>query len=103
RRHQRPQIACAQAVLDALAALPGERSMVRRDLALAEALTELVSDALRERPCVHEYQCRPMACDVGGDEIEDLAHLVGGNHGLQLAVGQLQRELERAPMAAVDH
>ena len=65
RRHQRPQLAGAQAVLDALAALPGERSVVRRDLVLAEPLTELVGDPLRERPGVDEYQRCPVAARRG--------------------------------------
>ena len=43
-----------------------------------------------------------MLGDVAGDPVEDLVELIAGEGGLELAVGQLQRQLEPAPVPAVD-
>src|ERR1700680_1924146 len=85
--HQGSQTASAQAVLDALAALARERSVMRGDLVLAQPLPELVSDALGQLPGVDKDQRGSVASDVAGDAVEDLAELIAGDGGLELTVG----------------
>ena len=103
RGDQRAKLAGAQAPLHPLAALARERAVVGRHLVCAQALAELVRHALGHLARVDEYQRRAMAGHVRRDAVEYLAQLVCRDGGLELAVGQLQRELERALVAAVDH
>jgi hypothetical protein len=100
--HQGPQVACPQAVLDALAALSRQRSVMGGHLVLAQPLAQLMGDPLGQLPGVDEHQGRPVTRDVGGDAVEDLVELIAREGGLELAVGQLQGDVESAPMAAVD-
>jgi hypothetical protein len=101
-RDEGAQLAGPQAALDALAALARERAVVRGDRIGPEALAELVRDPLGELACIDEHERRAVARDVRGDAVEDLAHLVARQRGLELAVGQLQRQLELARVPAVD-
>ena len=100
--HQRAQVAGPQAVLDPLAALPRQRSVMGGHLVLAEPLAQLVGDPLGQLSGVDEDQGRSVVGDVGGDAVEDLVELIAGDGRLELAVGQLQRQLEAAPVPAVD-
>ena len=43
-----------------------------------------------------------MLGDVGGDVVDDLAELVTGEGRFELAVHELQRQLQATPMPAVD-
>ena len=102
RGHQGLEVARPQPRLHPLAALPREAAVVGRHLGVAEPLPELVSVALRHSPGVDEHQRGPVLLHVPGDAIEDLGHLLGGRHGPQLVVGQLQGEVEVPPVAHVD-
>ena len=101
-RHQRAQVAGPQAVLDPLAALPRERPVMGGHLVLSEPLAQLVGHPLGELSGVDEDERGPVVGDVGGDPVEDLVELVARDGRLELAVGQLQRQLEAAPVPAVD-
>jgi hypothetical protein len=89
-------------MLDPLAALPRQRSVVGGHLVLAQPLAQLVGHPFGQLSGVDEHQRRSMARDVGGDTVEDLVELIAGDGRLELAVGQLQRQIEAAPMPAVD-
>jgi hypothetical protein len=73
---ERPQLACPQAALDPLAALPRQRSMVGGDLILTQPLAELMGYSLGQLPRVDEHERRAVARHVGGDAVEDLAELI---------------------------
>ena len=100
--HEGAQVAGPQAVLDPLAALPRQRSVVGGHLVLAQPLAQLMGHPLGQLPGVDEDQGGSVVGDVGGDAVEDLVELVAGEGRLELAVGQLQRQVEAAPVPAVD-
>ena len=100
--HQRPQVAGPQAVLDPLAALARQRSVMGGHLVLSQPLAQLMGHPLGQLPGVDEDQGGSVVGDVGGDAVEDLVELIAGEGRLELAVGQLQRQLEVAPVPAVD-
>ena len=99
---QRPQLAGPQSGLDAVAAVLRQRSVVRGDDVVAEALAELVGEPLGEPAGVDEHERGAVLLDERGDAVEDVAHLLGRRDRLELAVGQLEREVERALVAGVD-
>ena len=102
-RHQRLQVASAQASLDPLAALFGQTSMVGRHHVVAQPLAELMGDALGQTTRVHEHQRGAVLADQRGDAIHHVGELLCRSDRLELAVGQLQRQVEVTPMAHVDH
>ena len=102
RRDQSLKLARAKALLDPLAALSRQRSVVSGHLALTQALAELVRHPLGQFSGVDEHQRGSVPSDVGADAVEDLVELIAGDRGLELAVGQLERQLEGAPVTAVD-
>ena len=99
---ERLQLAGAQAGLDPVAALLGEAAVVGGDDVVAQALAELVGEPLGEPAGVDEHERRAVLEHERGDAVEHVAHLLGGGDGLELAVGQLQREVEVALVAGVD-
>ncbi len=100
--HQGPQVAGPQPGLDPLPPARRQAAVVRGHLVLAEPLAELVGHPLGHPPGVDEHQRGPALLHLGGDEVEDLGHLLGRGHGLELVVGQLQGEIQLAPVAGVD-
>src|SRR5262245_64866169 len=72
------------------------------DLALAEPLAQEMRDPLGHASGVHEDQGRAVRSYVSRDAVQDLAPLLVGRHGLQLAVRQLDRQVEIAAVAEVD-
>ncbi len=100
--HQGSQLTGPQAMLDPLPPLARERSVMGGHLVLAEPLAELMGHPLGQHSGVDEDQRGSVAGDVGGDAVEDLAELVAGDGGFQLAVGQLERQVEAASVPAVD-
>ncbi len=76
--------------------------MVRGHAVRADALGQQMREPLGEPPRVHEDERGAVLLDVRGDPVEDLAPLLVGRHGLQLAPGQLDGEVERAPVAEID-
>ena len=68
-----------------------------------ETLGELAGQALGHPPGVHEHQGRLVLEHVGGDRVEDLAHLLGGDHRLELARRELDRQVELTLVALVHH
>ena len=100
--HQRPQLAGAQAALDPLTALARQRSVMRRDQLLTQPLAQLMRHPLGQLPGVDEHQRGSVLGDVAGDPVEDLVELIAGERRLELAVGQLERHLQPAPVPDVD-
>ena len=74
---------------------------MRRDLAVAEPLAQLVRDPLGQPPGVDEDQRGPVLLHVAGDQVDDLGHLLGRRDRAQLVVGQLQGQVELAAVAGV--
>ena len=64
--------------------------MVGRDLAVTEALAELMGELLGHPAGVDEHQRGPVLLDVLGDQVADLGHLLGGGDRAQLVAGQLE-------------
>src|SRR5581483_12513143 len=77
-------------------------AVVRRDLPFPEPRLELVRDALDQAARVDEDDRRPLAPDVRGDAVVDLGPELVGRDRTELLVGDLDRQLERAPVADVD-
>ena len=76
--------------------------MVRGDDVVAEPLAELVREPLGEAARVDEHEGGAVLADQRGDAVEDVAHLLGRRDRLELAVGELEREVEVALVAGVD-
>ena len=76
--------------------------MVRGDDVVAEPLAELVGQALGEPAGVHEHERGVVLAHELGDPVEHVVHLLGRGDRLELAVGQLEREVEVALVAGVD-
>ena len=93
---ERRELAGAQPRLDAMAAVLREAAVVRGDDVFAEPLAELVRDPLREPPRVHEHERRAVLAHVRGDAVEHVGHLLRARDRLELALGQLDREVEDA-------
>jgi hypothetical protein len=75
---------------------------VGADDVVAEALTQLVGQALGQAPGVHEDQGGVVLSDEGGDPVEHVSHLLAGGDRLQLPLGQLEGQVEVAAVAGVD-
>ena len=88
--------------LDPVAALLRQAAVVRGDDVVAEPLAELVREPLGQAPGVDEHERGAVLADQRGDAVEDVAHLLGRRDRLELAVGQLEREVEVALVAGVD-
>ena len=102
RRHQRAQLAVLEPLLQPQPPLLGEAAVVAGDVLLADALRELVRDALREPPRVHEDERRAVLRDQLGDALVDLAPLLGRGDRLEVSRRQLDGEVEVALVAEVD-
>ena len=76
--------------------------MVRGDDVVAQALAELVREPLGQAAGVDEHERGAVLADERGDAVEHVAHLLGRRDRLELAVGQLEREVEVALVAGVD-
>ena len=101
-RDEGAQLAVLEPLLEAHPALLREAAVVARHVLLAEALRELVRDALREPPRVHEHEGRTVLRDQLGDAIVDLAPLLGRRDRPELAPRHLDREVDVALVAEVD-
>ena len=84
------------------AAVLREAPVVRGDHVVAEPLAELVGEPLGEPPGVHEHERRVVLADELGDLVEHVVHLLGRRDRFELAVGQLELEVEVALVAGVD-
>ena len=89
-------------MLDPLPSLTRERAVVRGNHLLAQPFPQLMRDPLGQLPRVDENQGRSVVGDVARDAVEDLVELISGQRRLELAVGQLQRQLEGPPVPHVD-
>ena len=96
------EVAGAQPALDPVAPVLREAAVVRGDDVVAEPLAELVGEALGEPPRVDEHERGAVLADEVGDAVEHVGHLLGRRDRLELAVGQLEREVEVALVAGVD-
>ena len=99
---ERAQVAGAQPRLDPVATLLREAAVVRGDRAVAQALAELVGETLRQPAGVHEHERGVVLADEIGDALDHVAHLFGRRDRFELALGQLEREVEVALVAGVD-
>ena len=96
------QLAGAQPRLDPVPAVLREAAVVRGDDVVAQPLAELVRDPLGQAAGVDEHERRAVLSHVRGDAVEHVGHLLGGRDRLELALGQLDREVEVALVAGVD-
>src|SRR4030088_2644618 len=71
-------------------------------LTLTKSLAELGGHPLGQFSPFYENPRGSVAGGVSADAVEDLVELIAGDRGLELAVGQLERQLEAAPVTAVD-
>ncbi len=69
---------------------------------VAEARAQLMCEPLGHAARVDEDQRGAVLLDQCGDAVEDVAHLLGRCDRLQLAFGELEREVEGALVAGVD-
>ena len=99
---QRLQLASTQAGLDAQPPVLREASVVGGDHVVAEPLAQLVGQPLRQPAGVDEHDGRAVAGDVLGDPIEDVVHLRRRGHRLELAIRELEGDVEGPPVAGVD-
>ncbi len=76
--------------------------MVGGDHVLAEPFAQLVGQALGQPAGVDEHQRGAVLGDEGGDAVDGIAHLLGRRHRLQLALRQLEGQVEVPAMADVD-
>ncbi len=65
-------------------------------------LAELVGEPLGQPAGVDEHEGGAVLGDQRGDAVEHVAHLLGRRDRFELAVGQLEREVEVALVPAVD-
>ena len=68
---------------------------------VAEALAELVGQAFGQPAGVDEHQRGAVLGDQGGDAVEHVGQLLRRGHRLQLAVGQLESQVDVALMADI--
>ena len=100
--HQRLQVAGPQAGLDLVAPVLRQGAVVGADDVVAEAFAELVGQALGQAAGVDEHQRRVMLPHQVGDPVEDVAHLLAGGDRLQLALRQLEGQVEVTAVPGVD-
>ena len=103
RGHQGAQVAGPQPGLDPVAPILGQAAVVGGHHVVAEALAQLVGQPLGQPPGVDEDQRGAVLADQGRDAVQHVAHLLGRRHRFQLALGQLEGEVEVALMPDVDH
>ena len=76
-------------MLGADAALGGQGAVVGGHRIVAQALGQLVGDALGHAAGVDEHDGGVVLADEGGHAVEDLVHLGMGDHRVELVVDQL--------------
>ena len=86
RGDQGGQVARAQPRLEPEPAILGQAAVMGGDLALAEPLRQEVRDPLGQAARVDEDERRPVRAHVRRDAVQDLAPLLVGCDGFQLAV-----------------
>ena len=99
---QRLQLAGPEPGLDAQPAVLGQAPVVGGHHVVAEPLAQLVGQPLGQPAGVDEHDRRAVAGDVLGDAVEHAAHLGVRRQRLELAVGQLDGDVERPPVPGVD-
>ena len=99
---QRLQLPRPEPRLDPQPAVLREAPVVGGDHVVAEPLPQLVGQPLRQPAGVDEHDGGAVAGDVLGDPVEHVVHLRRRCHRLELAVGQLEGDVERPPVARVD-
>ena len=92
----------AQAGLDPVTPLLRQRTVVRGHDVVAESCAQLVREPLGHAARVDEHERGAVLLDQRGDAVEHVAHLLGRGDRLELAFGQLEREVERPLVPGVD-
>ena len=100
--HQGPQLARAQAGFHAQPTVLGKAAVVGGNGVVAEALLQQVGHAFGHAAGVDEHQGGAMGQHQLGDAIDLIGHLFGAGQGFQLAVGQLDGQIE-VPLVARVH
>ena len=72
---------------------------------VAQPLAELVGEPLGQPPGVDEHERGAVLAHQLGDAVDHVAHLLGRRHGLELALGQLEGQVERrwCPVSTMAH
>ena len=99
---ERLQVARLEALLDAQAAVARQAAVVARDGLFAEALAQVVGDALREAPRVDEDERRAVGADQAGEAVVDVGPLLLGRDGLEVGRRHFDVEVDVALVAEVD-
>ena len=100
--NKRLEFAVLEPLLRVESALLGQRAVMARHRVLADALRKPRRDALRHFARVDEHERRAVLLDELRHAREDLAPRLRRADGLQRRSGQLQREVEFAPVPRVD-
>ena len=101
RGDERLQVPRPEPPLHLVPAVLRQAAMMGRHLAFPESLPEEVRHPLGQTPGVDEDQRGAVSPHVRRDAIQDLAPLLVGRNGLELAVRQLDREVELTAVAEV--
>ncbi len=101
--HHRAQLAGLELLLGAQTRLAREAAVVGRHLRGSESLLERAADALRLPAGVDEDQRAAVAAHQLGRAVEHVAPLLLRGHRRKLAARDLDGEVERPPVAQVDH
>ncbi len=99
---QRLQLTRPEPRLHPQPAVLREAPVVGGDHVVAEPLAQLVGQPLGQPAGVDEHDGRAVAGDVLGDPVEHVVHLGARGHRLELAVGELDGDVERPPVPGVD-
>ncbi len=93
---QGPEVTCAEARLHPVAPLLGQAAVVGRHHVLAQTLAQLMGQPFGQPAGVDEHQGGAVLGDEHRDAVEDVRHLLRRRHRLQLAVGQLDGQVDAA-------
>ena len=88
--------------LDPVAPFLGEAPVVRGHDVVAEPFAEHVREPFGGAARAHEHERRVMFLDERGDAVEHVGHLLGARDRFDLALRQLDPEVEGADVPAVD-
>ncbi len=101
-RDDRSKLARTKTRLHAKPAVHRKTAVVGLDAVVAEAISQLVGDALGHPSRVDEHERRPVVLDVRSDALEHRRHLLERRHGAELVVRQLDGHVERPVVTDVD-
>ena len=95
-------MAVLELLLDVQAAFAGEAAVVAGDALLAEAVAQVVGDALGQGAGVDEDQGGVVLDDQIGEAVVDVIPLLAGGDGFEVGGGRFDGEVQVALVAEVD-